>query len=162
MAKTPEGSSSLGNRLRGALVTASDRTAARTQAMEVGPEPTRLHQGVENERQTRETLPCTAPGEVASEGETDRKRPQKREHRTRTDTHTRLRTRPARAPGAASGSQLGLMAILHRKPPSGPLPSAGPWHCPRTPRKPNLQVAGQPEGHQVLKANLPLKVTAKS
>lgn len=98
-------------------------------------------------------------------GETDRKRPQKREHRTHTYTHAHLSTpRLAWAPGgSASGSWLWLRSILlSGRPPLSLLLLAGPWHCTTAPRKPNFQVAGQPEGHQLLKANLPLKVTAKS
>lgn len=100
-------------------------------------------------------------------GETDRKRPQKREHRTHTHTHAHLSTpRLAQAPGgAASGSRLWLRPILPSTsgcPPLSPLLLAGPWHCTTAPRKPNFQVAGQPEGHQLLKVNLPLKITAKS
>lgn len=97
----------------------------------------------------RGTLPCAAPGEVASEGETGRKRPQKKEHRTRAHTRTRTRARPcpARAPGgAASGPRLRMVSILPSgRPPFRPLPLAGSRHCQTAPRKPNFQVAGQPK-----------------
>ena len=113
----------------------------------------------------RGTLPCAAPGEVASEGETGRKRPQKKEHGTRTYTHAHP-SAPLPGPGTRRGRLrpwLRMVSILPSgRPPFRPLPLAGCRHCQTAPRKPNLQVAGQPESYQLPKANLPLKVTAKS
>jgi hypothetical protein len=87
------GSSTLG---RQALVMVSNRTPARTKATEKGGQNQHgckwgTEDETERERERERergggTLPCTAPGEVASEGETNREWPQ-REHRTRTDTH---------------------------------------------------------------------------
>lgn len=153
MAKTPPGSGSLGSRLRGSShckrQDGGNDTKLRKQAQNQHG-CVRAQRTGQNEREReRGTLPCTAPGEVASEGETGRKRPQKKEHRTRTYTHAhRSAPLPGRAPGgAASGCGSGWCPFFHLEDlRSDPCP----WQAPGT--------AKQHRGSQIFKSQDSQKV----